>query len=46
MSVPGSYPPFICGGLPNFVELRGGDYFFIPSLTALAMIGTGTVDAR
>jgi Dyp-type peroxidase family len=39
-------PPFICGGLPNFVELRGGDYFFIPSLTALAMIGTGTVDAR
>ena len=31
-------PPFVCGGLPKFVELRGGDYFFIPSLTALAMI--------
>jgi Dyp-type peroxidase family len=39
-------PPFICSGLPNFVELRGGDYFFIPSLTALAMIATGTVDPR
>jgi Dyp-type peroxidase family len=39
-------PPFICGSLPSFVELRGGDYFFIPSLTALAMIATGTVDPR
>ena len=39
-------PPFICGGLPSFVELRGGDYFFIPSLTALAMIATGSVDPR
>ena len=39
-------PPFICGGLPNFVELRGGDYFFIPSLTALQMIAAGTVDPR
>jgi len=39
-------PPLLCGGLPNFVELRGGDYFFMPSLTALAMIATGTVDAR
>jgi Dyp-type peroxidase family len=39
-------PPFMCGGLPSFVELRGGDYFFVPSLTALAMIATGTVDPR
>jgi Dyp-type peroxidase family len=39
-------PPFICGSLPNFVELRGGDYFFIPSLTALAMMATNTVDPR
>ena len=39
-------PPFICGSLPNFVELRGGDYFFIPSLTALAMIATKNVDPR
>lgn len=41
-----SNPPFICGGLPNFVELRGGDYFFVPSMTALRMIGAGTVDPR
>src|SRR5947209_12784909 len=39
-------PPFICAGLPNFVELRGGDYFFMPSLTALAMMATNTVDPR
>lgn len=39
-------PPFLCAGLPSFVELRGGDYFFLPSLTALAMIATGTVDPR
>jgi Dyp-type peroxidase family len=39
-------PPFLCGGLPSFVELRGGDYFFIPSLTALAMIALGSVDPR
>ncbi|HZS52889.1 MAG TPA: hypothetical protein VFA65_00695 [Bryobacteraceae bacterium] len=38
--------PFICGSLPNFVELRGGDYFFMPSLTALAMMATNTVDPR
>jgi Dyp-type peroxidase family len=39
-------PPFVCGGLPNFVEMRGGDYFFLPSITALRMIATGTVDPR
>jgi Dyp-type peroxidase family len=39
-------PPFLCGGLPHFVELRGGDYFFIPSITALRMIATNTVDPR
>lgn len=37
-------PPFIAEGLPQFVETRGGDYFFVPSLTALRMIGMGTVD--
>jgi hypothetical protein len=39
-------PPFICSGLPNFVELRGGDYFFLPSITALGMIAMGLVDPR
>jgi deferrochelatase/peroxidase EfeB len=37
-------PPFICAGIPQLVEPRGGDYFFIPSMTALRMIGTGIVD--
>jgi Dyp-type peroxidase family len=39
-------PPFICAHLPNFVELRGGDYFFMPGLTALRMMASGTVDPR
>ncbi len=39
-------PPFLCGALPGFVELRGGDYFFIPGMTALKMMSTGTVDPR
>jgi Dyp-type peroxidase family len=39
-------PPFVCAKLPNFVELRGGDYFFLPSITALGMIALGVVDPR
>ena len=39
-------PPYICAHLPNFVELRGGDYFFIPSITALGMLAMGLVDPR
>jgi Dyp-type peroxidase family len=39
-------PPYICSHLPNFVELRGGDYFFLPSITALGMIAMGVVDPR
>jgi Dyp-type peroxidase family len=36
--------PFICASLPQFVETRGGDYFFAPSLTALRQIAEGSVD--
>jgi hypothetical protein len=36
-------PPFIVEGLPQFVETRGGEYFFVPSMTALRMIGMGTI---
>ena len=36
--------PFICSDIPQFVEVRGGDYFFLPSMTALRMIGMGIVD--
>jgi len=39
-------PVAICANLTNFVELRGGDYFFMPSLTALQMMASGTVDPR
>jgi len=39
-------PPFVCGHLPDFVELRGGDYFFLPSITALRMIASGSIDPR
>ncbi|HEY4846699.1 MAG TPA: hypothetical protein VIH87_02620 [Methylocella sp.] len=37
-------PPFIIEGIPQFVETRGGEYFFVPSMTALRMIGMGVVD--
>ena len=36
--------PLFCSNLPRFVETRGGDYFFIPSMTALRMIGEGIID--
>ena len=39
-------PPFMCSNLPDFVELRGGDYFFVPSITGLGMIAMGLVDPR
>lgn len=38
------HPPYVADNLPQFVETRGGEYFFVPSLTALRMIGMGTVD--
>ena len=39
-------PPFICSNMPNFVDLRGGEYFFLPSITALGMIAMSLVDPR
>lgn len=36
--------PFFCNQLPRFVTTRGGEYFFMPSLTALRMIGAGSID--
>lgn len=38
-------PPFFCSNMPTLVEVRGGDYFFIPSMTSLRLIGRGTVDS-
>ena len=37
-------PPFFCDQIPRLVETRGGDYFFLPSLTALRMISEGIID--
>ena len=37
-------PPFIAPDLKQWVQTRGGDYFFVPSMTALRMIGMGVVD--
>ena len=37
-------PPYFCGAMPTLVETRGGDYFFVPSLTCLRMIAMGIVD--
>jgi Dyp-type peroxidase family len=36
--------PFIAASIPQFVDTRGGDYFFLPSMTAIRMIAMGTVD--
>ena len=40
----GEVPTFIATELQQFVQTRGGDYFFVPSMTALRMIGMGVVD--
>lgn len=36
--------PYIAPNLPQFVTMRGGEYFFVPSMTALRMIGMGITD--
>jgi len=37
-------PPYFCSHMPTLVETRGGDYFFVPSMTCLRMLGRGTID--
>jgi hypothetical protein len=37
-------PPYFCDRIPTLVETRGGDYFFVPSMTCLRMIAMGIVD--
>jgi hypothetical protein len=36
--------PHMCTGLPQFVTTRGGEYFFIPGLSALRIIGSGSTE--
>lgn len=40
----GERAPYFLRNIPRLVETRGGDYFFVPSLTALRMIAKGLVD--
>ena len=40
----GDGAPYFLANIPRMVETRGGDYFFIPSMTALRMIAKGIVD--
>ena len=37
-------PPYFCSNMATLVETRGGDYFFVPSMTCLRMIGLGIID--
>jgi Dyp-type peroxidase family len=36
--------PFICFDIPRFVTTKGGDYFFVPSLTGLRLLVSGQVE--
>jgi Dyp-type peroxidase family len=36
--------PYICSKMPQFVEAKGGAYFFIPSMTSLRLIAIGMID--
>ena len=40
----GDEAPYFLSKIPRLVETRGGEYFFVPSLTALRMIARGVVD--
>jgi len=40
----GEGAPYICSNLPQFVEAKGGAYFFVPSMTSLRMIAIGVID--
>jgi Dyp-type peroxidase family len=40
MTVPGQ-PPFFLSPQPDFVTVRGGEYLFVPGITALAAIADG-----
>jgi Dyp-type peroxidase family len=40
----GDNAPYFLQNIPRFVETRGGDYFFLPSMTALRMIAQGRID--
>ena len=41
----GDNPTVICGELPQFVATRGGDYFFLPGITAFSRLANGSFAA-
>lgn len=43
---PEDSPAYVVPDLPQFVEVRGGEYFFVPSITALSLIAEGIVAER
>lgn len=47
MMIPGDVgrlrKPFLCFDIPQFVTTKGGDYFFVPSLTGLRLIASGEI---
>ncbi len=40
----GERAPYFLRNIPRLVETRGGDYFFIPGMTALQLIAKGLID--
>jgi deferrochelatase/peroxidase EfeB len=48
MTIPGDEAtgrrPLICFDIPRFVETKGGDYFFVPSLTGLRLLASGRIE--
>lgn len=35
--------PYLCSDIPNFVITKGGEYFFMPSMTGLVLLASGNV---
>jgi Dyp-type peroxidase family len=48
MTIPGDEAtgrrPFICFDIPRFVDTRGGDYFFVPSLAGLRLLASNRIE--
>ena len=38
--------PYVCSQLPNFVITKGGEYFFMPSMTGLVLLASGKVSVK
>jgi Dyp-type peroxidase family len=36
--------PYVCFDIPRFVTMKGGDYFFVPSLSGLSVLASGPIE--